>query len=200
MLSPASCFLLKASPHRASVLARASSATHHHAYVCWLCAVLRLLRCPWSARSVDEHEICGLLHPHRLLAGRAELAVGDVPPRPPCRAKSTSMVVILSTWCAAATVPPFHTPLTQPADLFSHRFPLLHLDALAGTSPAGHLDAFLTRAFRLSHSGGRTSIVSSVVPMSSDMRWMLRGRQLPLRSVGVCSLRDAGRPSDRTVQ
>ena len=147
MLSPARCFLRKAWPHRVCVLARASSVTHLHANVCLLCAVNRLLRCQWSTRSAEDHEIYYLPHPQPLLAGRARLAVGDVPRRPQCRGKATSMVVILSEWCAAVSTPPLHalpTAASRPHVLLIPTFPP---GCVGRHLSAGHLDAFLTVPF-----------------------------------------------------
>ena len=129
------------------MLARASSATHLHANVCLLCAVNRLLRCQWSTRSAEDHEIYSLPHPQPLLAGRARLAVGDVPPRPQCRGKATTMVVILSTWCAAVSTPPLHALPTAASRPHVLLIPTFSPGCVGRHLSAGHLDAFLTVPF-----------------------------------------------------
>ena len=129
------------------MLARASSATHLHAHMCLLCAVNRLLPCPWSARSAEDHEIYSLLHPQPLLAGRARPAVGDVPPRPQCRGKATTMVVILSTWCAAVSTPPLHALPTAASRPHVLLIPTFSPGCVGRHLSAGHLDAFLTVPF-----------------------------------------------------
>jgi hypothetical protein len=123
-----------------------SSVTQLHANVCLLCAVNRLLRCQWSTRSAEDHEIYSLLHPQPLLAGRARPAVGDVPPRPQCRGKATTMVVILSTWCAAVSTPPLHALPTAASRPHVLLIPTFSPGCVGRHLSAGHLDAFLTRS------------------------------------------------------
>ena len=129
------------------MLARASSVTHLHANVCLLCAVNRLLRCQWSTRSAEDHEIYSLPHPQPLLAGRARLAVGDVPRRSQCRGKATTMVVILSTWCAAVSAPPLHALPTAASRPHVLLIPTFSPGCVGRHLSAGHLDAFLTVPF-----------------------------------------------------